>query len=73
MTLQQSLELAELEADIATERYLDAFEANEHPEILDQLITEVALANNRRHDWNETKFMHSTVFVINAYGTFRLN
>lgn len=50
MTFQQSLELAELEADIAAERYLEAFEAEEHPEILEQLNTEAAIA--RHHYYN---------------------
>ena len=50
MTFQQSLELAELEADIAVERYLEAFEAEEHPEILEQLNTEAAIARHRYYD-----------------------
>jgi len=50
MTFQQSLELAELEADIAAERYLEAFEAEEHPEILEQLNTEAAIARHRYYD-----------------------
>lgn len=50
MTFQQSLELAELEADIAFERYLEAFDTNEHPEILEQLNIEAALAHHRYHD-----------------------
>lgn len=50
MTLQQSLELAELEADIAAERYLEAFEADEHPEILEQLNTEATIARHKYYD-----------------------
>lgn len=51
MTFQQSLELAELEADISAERYFEAFEADEHPEILEQLNTEAMIAHHR---YNET-------------------
>ncbi|MDD9908654.1 MAG: hypothetical protein OXR62_03085 [Ahrensia sp.] len=47
MTYQQSLELAELQADLAFERYLEAFEADEHPAFLDGLTTEAQLAHDR--------------------------
>lgn len=50
MTLQQSLELAELEADIAAERYMEAFEAKEHPEILEQLNIEATIARHKYYD-----------------------
>lgn len=50
MTLQQSLELAELEADIAAERYMEAFEAEEHPEILEQLNIEATIARHKYYD-----------------------
>jgi len=47
MTYEQALELAELEADIAFERYLTAFDPNEHPAFLDDLSTEAHLAQPR--------------------------
>lgn len=47
MTFQQTLELAEIEADIAFERYIEAFNADEHPEMLDQLTTEAHSAQER--------------------------
>lgn len=47
MTFQQSLDLAELEADLAFDRYIDAFNADEHPEHLEQLSTEAQLAQAR--------------------------
>lgn len=50
MTYQQSLELAELEADIAYEKYLEAFEADEHPEIVEQLNVQASIARHRYHE-----------------------
>ena len=50
MTLQQSLDLAEIEADMAYEKFLDAFDTEEHPEILEQLNTEAAIARYRYYD-----------------------
>jgi len=47
MTLEQSIELAELEAEIAAERFLEAFEEDQHPAILDQLHIEAELAHQR--------------------------
>ena len=47
MTFQQTLDLAELEADIAFERYLEAFNADDHPELLSLLDTEAQLAQQR--------------------------
>lgn len=44
MTFQQSIDLAEIEADLAFERYIDAFNADEHPEILDTLSNEAQMA-----------------------------
>lgn len=44
MTFQQSIDLAEIEADLAFERYIDAFNSDEHPEILDRLEIEVQVA-----------------------------
>ena len=58
MTLEQSLDLAELEADIAYERYLEAFERNEHPEILEQLNTEAAIARHRYYDAYSADLAH---------------
>ena len=50
MTLQQSLDLAELEADMAYEKFIEAFDADEHPEIIEQLNTEATLARHRYYD-----------------------
>ena len=47
MTFEQTLELTEIEADMAFERYLEAFNADEHPEMLDQLTTEAQSAQER--------------------------
>ncbi|WP_201454943.1 hypothetical protein [Ahrensia marina] len=47
MTFQQSLDLAELEAELAHERFLSAFETDEHPEIVEQLNIEAILAQQR--------------------------
>jgi hypothetical protein len=47
MTFEQSLNLAELEADLAFERYLEAFNADEHPEMLEALTTEAQFAQER--------------------------
>ena len=38
---------AEIEADIAAERYHDAADAHEHPEYLDVLATEADIAQRR--------------------------
>ncbi len=53
MTYQQSLDLAELEADIAFERYLEAFDRDEHPEGMEQLNVEATIAGNRYYELNE--------------------
>ena len=58
MTFEQSLDLAELEADIAYERYLEAFDTNEHPEILEQLNTEAAIARYRYYDAYSADLAH---------------
>ena len=47
MTYQQALDIAELEADMAFERYIEAFNANEHPEMLNSLTTEAHIAQKR--------------------------
>ena len=57
-TLQQSLELAELEADIAAERFLEAFEADEHPEILEQLNTEATIARHKYYEAYSADLAH---------------
>lgn len=58
MTWQQSLELAELEADIAEEAYLAAFEAEEHPEILEQLRTEATITRHRYYEAYNSDLAH---------------
>lgn len=47
MTFEQSLILAEAEADLAFERYLDVFNTDEYPGFLEQLNTEAQLAQQR--------------------------
>lgn len=47
MTFQQSIDLAEIEADIAFENYIDACNLDEHPELLDTLSTAAQLAQSR--------------------------
>lgn len=47
MTYQQSLELAEIEADLAFERYIDAFNADEHPEAVDRLSIDAQIAQSK--------------------------
>lgn len=58
MTFQQSLDLAELEADIAFERYLTAFEAHEHPAFLDNLSTQAQLAQDRYNTLTDKEPAH---------------
>ncbi|WP_051645241.1 single-stranded DNA-binding protein [Labrenzia sp. DG1229] len=50
MTLQQSLDLAEIEADKAYERFLEAFERDDHPEVIDRLNNESDIARHRYYD-----------------------
>ena len=50
MTLEQSIDLAELQADMAFEAYLAAFDEEEHPETLDSLETEARIARSRYDD-----------------------
>lgn len=47
MTYEQSIDLAELQADMAFETYLSAFEEDAHPETIDSLETEVFVARGR--------------------------
>ena len=47
MTFQEALDLAEIEADIAQDRYAEAFEADKHPQLIEQLDTEATLARHR--------------------------
>jgi len=58
MTYEQSLDLAELEADIAYEKFLEAFEADEHPEVLEQLNVEATLARHRYYDAYSADLAH---------------
>lgn len=58
MTYQQSLDLAELEADMAYEKFLEAFEADEHPEILEQLDVEATIARHRYYDAYSADLAH---------------
>jgi len=58
MTYQQSLELAELEADIAYEKFLEAFEADEHPEIVEQLNVEASIARHRYYEAYNADLAH---------------
>ena len=50
MTLEQSIDLAELQADMAFEAYLAAFDEDAHPETLDSLETEALIARSRYDD-----------------------
>ncbi|MBO9456915.1 hypothetical protein J7376_15735 [Paracoccus sp. R12_1] len=50
MTLEQSIDLAELQADIAFDAYLAAFDEDAHPELLDSLETEALIARSRYDD-----------------------
>lgn len=47
MTFQQTLDLAEIEADLAFERYIEAFNAEEHPEMIEILTTQAQIAQER--------------------------
>lgn len=58
MTYQQSLDLAELEADMSYEKFLEAFEADEHPEILEQLNVEATIARHRYYDAYSADLAH---------------
>ncbi|WP_151976109.1 MULTISPECIES: hypothetical protein [unclassified Roseovarius] len=46
MTYEQSIDLAELQADMAFEAYLTAFDEDAHPETLDSLETEALIARS---------------------------
>ncbi len=50
MTYQKSLDLAELEADITFERYLEAFDEDEHREVPEQLNVEATIARDRYYE-----------------------
>ena len=50
MTLEQSIDLAEMQADMAFEAYLAAFDEDAHPELLDSLETEALIARSRYDD-----------------------
>ncbi|QFT95520.1 hypothetical protein FIU86_21885 (plasmid) [Roseovarius sp. THAF9] len=50
MTFEQTIDLAELQADMAFEAYLAAFDEDSHPETLDGLETEALIARSRYDD-----------------------
>jgi len=50
MTYEQSMDLAELQADMAFEAYLAALDEDTHPETLDSLETEALIARSRYDD-----------------------
>lgn len=50
MTLEQSIDLAELQADMAFDAYFAAFDEDAHPETLDSLETEALIARSRYDD-----------------------
>ncbi|MCI4643447.1 MAG: hypothetical protein MRY64_01555 [Hyphomonadaceae bacterium] len=58
MTYQQALDLAEFEADIALEKFLAAFEADEHPEVIELLNVEATIARRRYDEAYEEDLAH---------------
>lgn len=58
MTYEQTLELAEFEADIAYEKFLEAFDRDEHPEILEQLNVEATIARHRYYEAYNADLAH---------------
>lgn len=58
MTYEQALDLAEFEADIALEKFLAAFEAEEHPEVIEQLNVEATIARHRYHEAYNADLAH---------------
>jgi hypothetical protein len=58
MTFEQSLDLAELQADMAFETYLSAFEEGDHPEVIDSLATEALIAQDRCADLRSQDLAH---------------
>lgn len=58
MTLQQSRDLAEIEADLAYEKFLEAYEADEHPELIAQLNDAATMARHRYYDTLNTDLAH---------------
>ncbi len=58
MTYQQSLDLAELEADIAFERYLEAFDEDEYPEVPEQLNVKAASARDQYYEAYSADLAH---------------
>lgn len=50
MTESHAIITAEVNANIANDRYQDAFDAHEHPEILDVLATEADIAQRYFED-----------------------
>lgn len=47
MTFQQSLDLAEIEADLAHEKFLEAFERDDYSEVIDRLNNEATMARHQ--------------------------
>lgn len=58
MTLEQSIDLAELQADMAFEAYLAAFDEDAHPETLERLETEALIARRRYDDLHSQELGH---------------
>lgn len=58
MTLEQSLDLAELHADMAFETYISAIEDGDHPEVVDSLATEALIAQDRCADLRTQDLAH---------------
>ena len=51
-------DLAELQADMAFETYLSAFEVGDHPEVIDSLATEALIAQDRCADLRSQDLAH---------------
>lgn len=47
MTYEQSLALAEIQADLAFDRYIDSFNSDDHPTTVEQLSIEAQIAQAR--------------------------
>lgn len=58
MAYEQSLDLAELQADMAFETYISVFEDGDHPEVVDSLATEARIAQDRCADLRTQDLTH---------------
>ncbi len=58
MTLEQSHDLAELQANMAFEAYLSAFEDGDYPEVIDSLATEALIAQDSCADLRTQDLAH---------------